>query len=413
MARTTPTGARSESVRLTNQSAVLREVHLAGGCSRSALVPATGLTRGAVGTIVGDLVELGLVEEERATSDGSPGRPSTLVRPSDRAIVVAMDVRVETISVGVFTLGGRQLGATRVARHHDHGAERILADLAELARGHLARLPSGSVVHGVGVSVAGVVRQNDQVVVVAPNLGWFDVPVGSILRDEFGANVRVAVGNDGDLAALAESRRGVATGMRDVVHIMGEVGIGGGMIVAGQPLVGAAGFAGEVGHIPVNLDGLPCMCGSAGCWETEAGDHALLRRAGRTGDAGSAAIDALIRDAEDGDPTVLAALAEHGVWVAFGLAGIINVFDPDLIVLGGSFARIHPHIADALERELDRRVFDVVRAQVDVVASRLGLDAPLIGAAEWAWEAILDNPRAARRSVPTVVLNDRSLDKGT
>lgn len=399
-----PTGARSESVRVTNQSAVLRTLHLRGPCSRSALVPATGLTRGAVGTIVGDLVEFGLVEELPAAPDGSPGRPSPLARVRREAVVLAMDVRVESLAVGVFTMGGLRLGATRVAREPRVDPDATVGDLVELAGDVLSRLPRGSVVHGVGVSVAGAVRRTDDVVVVGPNLGWSNVPLGAMLRDRLGPGVRVSVGNDGDLGALAESRWGAAAGLRDVVYISGEVGVGGGMIVAGQPLDGTAGFAGEVGHIPVRLGGRPCMCGSSGCWETEVGDHALLERAGRSGQVGSAAIDALVRAAEAGDADALAAFAEHGEWVAFGLAGIINVFDPELIVLGGSFERIHPLIADVVERELDRRVFDVVRAQVRVVASRLGVDAPLIGAAEWAWQPVISDPQTALAGVPVDAL---------
>ena len=405
MSNTNATGARSESVRLMNQSVVLRAVHLAGEQSRSALVPATDLTRGAVGTIVGDLVGLGLLEEERAMSDGSPGRPSTLVRPSGRAVVIAFDLRVETIAVGVFTLGGRRLAGTRISRDHDRGPEHTVDELAVIARGLLELLPADTVVHGVGAAIAGLVRHDDQLVVSGPNLGWSDVPLGALLRDRLGPDVHVAVGNDADLGALAESRRGAAVGLDDLVYISGEVGIGGGMIVGGRPLIGSAGCSGEVGHIPVNPNGIDCNCGSVGCWETEAGDHALFRRVGRPDVVGSAAIEAIVQDASAGDRKVLAALDDQARWIAFGLAGIINVFDPDMVVLGGSLARLHPHIAATLDRELDRRVFDVIRARVRVVPSALGIDSMLIGAAEWAWDRVLTEPAHAANgvAVPKIV----------
>ncbi|MCB0965855.1 MAG: ROK family protein [Ilumatobacter sp.] len=408
MSKTTITGTRSESVRLMNQSVVLRAVHLAGESSRSMLVPATGLTRGAVGTIVGDLVDLRLLEEERAGSDGSPGRPSTLVRPSPRAVVVAFDIRVETVAVGVFTLGGHRLAATRISRDHDRGPEHTVDEVATIARGLLELLPPDTVVHGVGAAVAGLVRQHDQLVVSGPNLGWRDVPIGALLRDRLGADVHVAVGNDGDLGALAETRRGAAVGLADVVYLSGEVGIGGGVIAGGRPLTGSAGCSGEVGHIPVNPDGLPCNCGSSGCWETEAGDHALLRRVGRSDEIGTAAIEAVVHDAEAGDAAVLAALDEHARWVAFGLAGVMNTFDPDLVVLGGTLARIHPYIAEAVDRELDRRVFDVIRAHARVVPSELGIDAMLTGAAEWAWESVLTEPPRAASGVAASTILRRS-----
>lgn len=395
------TGTRSESVRLMNQSVVLRAVHLAGEQSRSALVPATALTRSAVGTIVGDLVDLGLLEESRASSDGSPGRPSTLVRPNRRAAVIAFDVRVETIAAGVFTLGGQRLTGTRISRDRDRGPEHTVDELTAIARGLLELLPPDTVLHGVGAAIAGLILQDEQVVVSGPNLGWHDVPIGALLRDRLGADVHIAVGNDGDVGVLAESRRGAAVGLDDVVYVSGEVGIGGGMIVGGRLFAGTAGCSGEIGHIPVNPVGLDCNCGSSGCWETEAGDHALLRRVGRTDVGGSAAIESIVRDAANGDAVVLAALEEHARWVAFGLAGIINVFDPDIVVMGGSFARLHPHLAGAVERELERRVFEVTRSRVRIVPSALGIDTLLIGAAEWAWEALLEVPPRATSGVET------------
>ena len=391
-----------------NQSVVLRAVHLAGESSRSTLVPATGLTRSAVGTIVGDLVDLGLLEEGRASSDGSRGRPSTLVRPSRRAVVLALDIRVETIAVGVFTLGGQRLAGTRISRDHDRGPEHTIDELTTIARGLLELLPSGTVVHGVGCSVAGLVLQEDERVVSGPNLGWSDVPIGSLLRERLGADVQIAVGNDGDVGVLAESRRGLAVGLDEVVYISTEVGVGGGMIVGGRPLLGSSGCSGEVGHIPVNPNGLDCNCGSTGCWETEVGDHALLRRVGRTDEVGDAAIEAIVEDAAKGDRAVLVALEEHARWVAFGLAGIINVFHPDMLVLGGSFARLHPYLAATLDRELERRVFEVMRSRVRVVPSVLGIDTLLIGAAEWAWEAVLADPPRGAAGVETSTILHRS-----
>ncbi len=106
-------------------------------------------------------------------------------------------------------------------------------------------------------------------------------------------------------------------------------------------------------------------------------------------------VDDLLAAAASGDPDVLAAMDAHGRWLGFGLAGIINTLDPDVVVLGGMFARLFPYVSAALESELDRRVFDVVRQQVRVLPSGLGLDGPLLGAAERAWERVLADPGGA------------------
>ena len=174
---------------------------------------------------------------------------------------------------------------------------------------------------------------------MAPNLGWRDVPLGERLAQVLGAAVPIAVANDADLGALAELRRGAARGADDVLSSSGEVGVGGGLIVDGRPLTGVAGYGGEVGHMPVNPDGRPCRCGSIGCWETEVGEGALLRRAGHPPEGGRAAVDAVLREAERGSPVALAALAETGRWLGIGLAGLVNVLNPRLVVLGGRLRR--------------------------------------------------------------------------
>jgi predicted NBD/HSP70 family sugar kinase len=229
---------------------------------------------------------------------------------------------------------------------------------------------------------------------MAPNLGWRDEPLGEHLTEALGLDVPITFANESDLAALAEHRRGVARGVDDIVLVWGSVGVGGGLIVDGEPLTGVAGYSGEVGHIPVNPDGLSCRCGSFGCWETEVGTSALLRRAGRPPEGGPEAWDAVLADAESGDPAALAAFAETGRWLGIGLAGIINILNPELVVLGGRLTASHPYIRSTLEAELDRRVLRASRRIVHVVTTSLGTDAPLLGAAELAFEPLLADPAA-------------------
>jgi len=139
-------------------------------------------------------------------------------------------------------------------------------------------------------------------------------------------------------------------------------------------------------------DGAACGCGSVGCWETEVGEEALLRRAGLPVSMGRSGVDQVLRDADAGSGTALKALDEVGRWLGIGIAGLVNLFNPRLVVLGGSFGRIHPFISSRLERELDRRSLPGSRDLVRVVPARLGLDAPLLGAAELAFEPLLADP---------------------
>ncbi len=390
------TGQRSETVRRANLSTIVRELHLRGPLSRSDLVCSTGLTRGAIRGLIGELAASGLVREERSAPVGTPGRPSPLVRPChDRATVLALDVAVDSIGAALVGFGGRLIEHVRVDRARGHlAAERIAADLARLALPLIERHDARDSLIGIGVAMVGVVRLNDGLVRLAPNLGWQDVPLGELLGQRLRLGLPVLVANEADLGALAEHRRGVAMGIDDVLYLSGEVGVGGGLIVGGQPLIGAAGYAGEVGHMPVNPAGTTCRCGSIGCWETEVGERALLRRAGRPGSSGRAAVDDVIAQAEAESVTALAALSETGKWLGIGLAGLVNLFNPSLVVLGGVFGRMAPFVADEVEDALDHRALRAPRDEVRVVQASLGADATLFGAAETAFEPFLVDPAA-------------------
>jgi predicted NBD/HSP70 family sugar kinase len=238
------------------------------------------------------------------------------------------------------------------------------------------------------------VRREDGFVRLAPNLGWSDEPLGARLRDAFGGRIPVQVANDADLGALAEWRRGAAVGVDNILFLAGEVGVGGGMIVDGAPVIGMAGYGGEVGHIPIDPDGAPCRCGSVGCWETVIGEKRLLTLAGYPADGGASAVDAVLREADAGDERARAAVEHIGTWLGFGLAGLVNVLDPGLIVLGGRFERLYPYVIERVEAQLDRLVLPASRSLVRVVPATLGGDAVLLGAAELAFEPLLADPAA-------------------
>jgi predicted NBD/HSP70 family sugar kinase len=229
-------------------------------------------------------------------------------------------------------------------------------------------------------------------VLSAPNLGWRDVPLGARLSEALGLDVPVHVANEADLGAIAELRRGAARGADDLLFISGEVGIGGGIIVDGKALTGVAGYAGEVGHMPVNPNGRTCRCGSTGCWETEIGERALLRLAGRPEDGGADEVESLLGRAADGDAASLRAFEHVGRWLGTGLAGLVNVLNPRVIVLGGLFVRAFPFIDRVLEAQLDRMSLAGPRGLVRVAPAALGIDAPLIGGAELALEPFLADP---------------------
>ena len=403
-------GSNQEAVRRNNLSRILGHVHRAGQISRSTLTACTGLNRSTVGTLVADLASRGLVEEVSPVGRGTPGRPSPLVQvPESSIVVLACDVEVDSLSCAVAGLGGRVLARRQVPRARGRlSPQETVADLVALANEVLSvetvrDLP----LVGVGIAVVGLVRRDDGHVHLAPNLGWRDVPLGQMMSEALGLDVPVFVGNEADLGALAEHTRGAGAGVDDMLFISGEVGVGAGVIVAGQPLVGADGYAGEVGHMTVNPFGVECRCGSRGCWETEIGERALLREARRPDTGGRDAVAALLREAAAGSPTALAAMESVGTWLGGGLAGLINIFNPSRIVLGGLFARTYPYLAETVRLELDRRALFPARRLVDITSARLGDDSELMGAVELAFAPVLADPTIVPVRDP-----DRAADRG-
>ena len=274
--------ASPESVRRHNLSLLLRHLHQSGALSRSEIGGALGMTRSTIGELVADLRARGLVEEGDPARLGAPGRPSLVARPNpEGAAAITAEIAVNSLSAAVVGLGGRILHRARVPHEPRRLAvDQTIEDIGKLILTAQASIPPGCWVSGLGIAVAGVVRRADGFVHFAPNLGWRDVPFGRLVADRLGSSLPVTIANEADLGALAEHTWGAGVGVHHLVYVSSEVGVGGGLVIDGRPLVGAAGCAGEVGHFQVNPLGERCRCGAIGCWEMEIGGPAILRRVG-------------------------------------------------------------------------------------------------------------------------------------
>ncbi len=395
-------GLRGEAMRLANLATIVRGLHLLGPTTRSDLVRRTGLTRSAVGDLVAELTDRGLVHEVPSEPTGAPGRPSPVVTPrAETNVVLGVEIMVDTVAVAAVGLGGTLLRSVRRPREHGPAdVDRTLDDVAGLTSDVLDSLTTPSALFGVGVAVPGLIRRDGATVATAPNLGWADLHLVAALRPRLASDAPISVLNEADAGALAESRRGAAARRGNVLYLSGEVGVGGGIITGGHQLTGSTGFAGEVGHLPIRPDGDECRCGGRGCFETEIGEAKLLERAGLDPAAGAGAITDLLERSAAGDADAVRALEEHGRWLGFGLSGLINVLDPGVVVLGGLLRTLHPHLERPMLDTLDRHVLADIRAGTTIAPSALGDDAPLLGAAELAWDRTLADPTALPTPLP-------------
>jgi predicted NBD/HSP70 family sugar kinase len=313
--------------------------------------------------------------------------------------VLAVELAVDSIGIATVGLGAHVYNQVRVARPRGRfSPEETVQDVARLAGPLIDSLPGEHVLVGIGAAVVGITRRSDGFVHLAPNLGWRNVPLATMLAAELDLGAPVVAANEADLGALAEHRRGVHAGVANLVYVSGEVGIGVGVIVDGKPLLGSAGYAGEAGHILIDPGGRPCRCGALGCWETEAGEAALLRHAGAG--EGTGRLDEIAARAAEGHEPTLRAIAEVGRWLGLGIGNLINLFNPDLVVLGGLYQRLFTLLEPSVLEGARQRALEAPAAMATIARSGLGSDAPLIGAAELVMSRVIADPaRVDGRSV--------------
>jgi len=288
-----------------------------------------------------------------------------------------------------------------VAQHKEatrRGAEDLVEHLIAVARSLCEQHPS---VTALGVGVPGLVDRHGTLR-FAPNLpGVVELPVGSRLSEALGLPVRAD--NDATCAAWAEHQLGAAVGADTALLVTLGTGIGGGLIVDGLLVRGANGFAGEIGHMVVDDDGIPCTCGRRGCWERYASGSALDRQArelvaasgGRRlvelagGDPELVTGVEVVAAAAEGDPDSVELVARFADWFALGLANLIHAFDPSRCVVGGGLVAAGDVVLGPIRTSLSgaRLVAPEHRPPVDVVPAILGPEAGAIGAALLAREA--------------------------
>jgi glucokinase len=309
--------------------------------------------------------------------------------PNDTGFVVGIDLggtKILSLCLDpLLNVVGRDYRET----HAQDGPDAVIARMVESAQA----AANGREVRGIGVSAAGPLDLDRGIVTEAPNLpGWIDIPLRQQINDLSG--IPAWIENDANAGAYAEYRLGAGRGSRHMVLVAVGTGVGGGLILDGRLYHGASGGAGEVGHMIVDPAGALCGCGRKGCLEAVASGTALDKAAAqiaasepnglvagiarREGDTPNARI--LVQAATEGDASALAALRRAGGFLGAGLTNLVNVLNPDVIVIGGSVRKSALYVQTAVET-LQREAFAQHLADVRIAEAELGDDAPAIGAA--------------------------------
>ncbi|MEU8796970.1 ROK family transcriptional regulator [Spirillospora sp. NPDC048819] len=390
-------GPSQEDIRRHNLGTLLRFVHLRGPASRATLAESLGLNRSTIMALTADLTGAGLVREELPRGPGRrAGRPSLVVRPeSTRVYVLAFEVGVDRLVVARVGLGGVILDRREGVRARDSDSGELLSVLVAGARSLVRKAERGAVCVGATLGFPGTVRRSDDTIMFGPNLDIGELRLGDALSRRLGLGIPVSVCNDANLGALAEHERGAGVGCDNLIYLHGDVGVGGGIIAHGRLLGGDEGFGGEIGHMIINPGGRRCACGSKGCLEAEVGERTLLAHAGREeipDQAGRDAVRDVVAAADAGDIVAREALHRVGTWLGLGVANLVNVFNPGLVIFGGTLRDIYLGAAAQIRSVLATGALAAPREKVKLRTAALGDDTTLVGAAEFAFAEVLADP---------------------
>lgn len=286
----------------------------------------------------------------------------------------------KTTSV-LFNENGEPLTEFRVKKSRTYeGEDAVFQNTVELAYEVLKEAgKTKEDLSGIGVAAPGPLDYKTGLIIDVPMMGWKNFPLGDRLKKEFGTSVYVE--NDGNLGALAEANIGVAKGENVVLYQTISTGCGGGIAIGGEIYHGRSGFAGEFGHMTINFAGPSCGCGGSGCFELYASGTAVNRRMKRDIKAGikSKAFESISYDPEKvegrllseaaatGDPYAIDMLRQEGYYIGVGLSNLINLLDPDVIVLAGGMAKAYPYFKQSMVDEIKRHAcfpFDEDRIRI-------------------------------------------------
>ena len=385
-------GATNQNLRAHNLSLALRHI-LAnpGAINRAGIAAQTGISRATMSRLVDELIDSGLVEEsDDKLPTGGRGRPTSVLSPaSGTVIALGLQVNISVLGAYLVDLSGNVLA--RETLEGDFSGSDPQATLRKLARMGRRVLregrEEGTTFLGSALALPGLV--SGDTLVTAPNLGWKNIPFEELTHPLHDLHVTL-IANEADLAAfaVAHPRPGVPEGPASFIYVSGEVGIGGGLVINHQPLSGAHGWSGEIGHICVEPQGNVCSCGARGCLETIAGLKALCRAAGLEDESGARELTQLAGHSAKAQD----ALANAGHALGQALAGVVNTVDISQVYLGGLVAETALYLLPTLHEELETRVLQApwYAPAIDILPS--SEDLSLRGGAFQILEKILDDP---------------------
>ncbi|MBB6417267.1 ROK family transcriptional regulator [Streptomyces sp. AK010] len=401
----------SRDIRTANRYEVLRQIIAESPTSRQELAAATGLSLATVATLVGELLDLRMITEV-GFEDSAGGRPRGLVAVnSPGGALIGVDIAETYVHVELFDLGLNVLArAEEDVRPSESLPEQVVGHVATAVGSVVTQAGiEGARVLGVGVSVPGQVDRATGTSEYAPNWDWHDVPLLELLTEHIA--YPLYLDNPLRASAVAELWFGAARGHGNAVVVNLGTGVGAGLILGGGLHRGVTNSAGEWGHTTMVLDGRLCRCGNHGCVEAYVGARGIMLNLRELspdspllhGEDQTATIDALARGIAADDPVARRVVHETARYLGAGVADLVNLFNPEIVVLSSWVARtLGEPLLHEVREAVTRHALPRPLAATEVVLSPIPTDPVCLGAATFALEGALQTAgqKNGRRAAP-------------
>jgi len=374
-------------VKKGNKSLVLDKIKYNSPISRASVASQVGLNKGTVSSLVNDLLEEHLIYESGPGESSGGRRPVMLLFNEKAGYSIGIDLGVNYL-LGVLTDLNGNIHTEKQITFKNLNYEEIEIKLFETIEYLLKSTPeSPHGVIGIGVGVPGIVDKDDNIL-LAPNLNWRNINLKEVLEERY--SLPIIIENEANAGAYGEKNFGAGKDFENVIYVSAGIGIGVGLILNDSLYKGSNGFSGELGHMTIQAGGAKCRCGNEGCWELYASEQALVRQAEKLDiPSDMQDLEGLVTLAESGNDEIIALFEQTGDYLGIGINNIINIFNPQQVIIGNRLAYSEKWLKDSLNKRISNQALWFQQNDLQIDFSELSTRSTALGVAAFSIENFL------------------------
>lgn len=359
-------------VKKNNKALVLQLIMEKGPLSRADIAQVSGLNKTTVSSLVNELLTEELIYESGPGESSGGRRPVILHFNKDAGYAIGIDIGVNYVLCVLTDLKGNiVVEKNQTVSRTPYST--IMSIVQTMIQSLISQMPNSRYgIIGIGVGVPGIVNKEGSIL-LAPNLGWTNIQLKEDLERLF--KVPVIIENEANAGAVGEQQFGAGQDYQNIIYISAGIGIGVGIILNQELYQGKNGFSGEMGHMVIDINGKRCNCGSSGCWEAYASEHALLEMADENTDS----LESLIKSAENGNQVAQSLFEKIGHYLGFGINNIINTFNPDQVIIGNRLALAKEWIEQPIQTTIQNHTLAYHQNEMQLNFSKLGKYSTALG----------------------------------